>query len=178
VPLHHLSVYQISRQLDNLFLHYGNFHTLTKRRKNEETKAIFEGSYLRNTLSWNLKCGVLMMEGISTAKIVQLCTSSTKLHIRENCVTVLPVNILMGVVRYLLGPHDTLLRALIPIIRVFGWVIYTACFLICSMPSGTKFMQWVSPIAKKAGGTILKCDDEMRNCVMWTFLVAMALILL
>jgi len=44
-------VNQISRQLDNAFVFYNNFHTFTKRRKikknkrkkNEETKPIFEG---------------------------------------------------------------------------------------------------------------------------------------
>jgi len=45
-------VYQISRQLDNAFLFYNNFHTFTKRRKkkeeNEETKPMFEGSYFGN----------------------------------------------------------------------------------------------------------------------------------
>jgi len=38
--------------LDNAFVFYNNLHTLTKRRKkkkkNEETKPIFEGSYLGN----------------------------------------------------------------------------------------------------------------------------------
>ena len=52
VPLHHLYVYQILRELDNLFLFYGNFHALTKRRektrKNEENKPIFETLYIRN----------------------------------------------------------------------------------------------------------------------------------
>ena len=33
MPINHLSVYQISRQLDNLLPLYGNIHTLTKRKK-------------------------------------------------------------------------------------------------------------------------------------------------
>jgi len=46
-------VYQISRQSDNPFPLYGNFHTKRKRRKikqekNQETKPIFESSYLGN----------------------------------------------------------------------------------------------------------------------------------
>jgi len=54
-------VYQISRQSDNAFVFYNNFHTFTKRRRKEkkkrkkkekkkkkETKPIFEGSYLGN----------------------------------------------------------------------------------------------------------------------------------
>jgi len=48
VPLSRLSVYQISRQLDNLFVFYDNFHTLTKRTKKKETQPIFKGSYLGN----------------------------------------------------------------------------------------------------------------------------------
>jgi len=47
-PLSRLSVYQISRQSDNAFVFYSNFHTLTKRKKNEETQPTFEGSYLGN----------------------------------------------------------------------------------------------------------------------------------
>jgi len=43
-------VYKISRQSENPFPLYGNFHALTKRRKkDEETKPIFESSYFRNT---------------------------------------------------------------------------------------------------------------------------------
>ena len=45
-PLHHLSVYQISRQSNNLFPRYGNQDE--KKKKNEETKPIFESSYLGN----------------------------------------------------------------------------------------------------------------------------------
>ena len=45
VPLHHHSVDQIS---DNPFPLYDNFHTSIKRRKNEETKPIFETLYLKN----------------------------------------------------------------------------------------------------------------------------------
>jgi len=42
-------VYLISRELDNVFVFYNKFHTLTKRRKKiEETKPVFEGSYLGN----------------------------------------------------------------------------------------------------------------------------------
>jgi len=50
-------VYQISRQSDNGFVFYSNFHTYTKRKKqkketkNEETQPTFEGSYLGNAWS-------------------------------------------------------------------------------------------------------------------------------
>jgi len=61
-PIHHLYVYQISRQLDNPFPLYGYFHAKTKRRrkknknnnnnnkkkKPEETKPDFESLYLGN----------------------------------------------------------------------------------------------------------------------------------
>jgi len=46
--------------------------------------------------------------GICTAKIVWFCTSSVKLRICKNCIIVLPVNILAGVARWLLRPHNTL----------------------------------------------------------------------
>ena len=48
------------------------------------------------------------MEGVCTAKIVFFHQGSTELRRCENCVFFLPVNILTGVTRWLLGPHDTL----------------------------------------------------------------------
>ena len=48
------------------------------------------------------------MEGVRTAKIVLFHQGSTELQRCENCVFFLPVNILTGVTRQLLGPHDTL----------------------------------------------------------------------
>ena len=48
------------------------------------------------------------MEGVSTAKIVLFHQGSTELRRCENCIFFLPVNILTGVTRRLLGPHDTL----------------------------------------------------------------------
>ena len=57
--IHHCSVYQISRQSDNPFPPYGNFHTKTKRKKkqekNKETKPVFESLHLGN--AW-LKFGM------------------------------------------------------------------------------------------------------------------------
>jgi len=41
-------MYQISRQLDNAFVFITTFTLLRKEEKNEETKPIFKGSYLRN----------------------------------------------------------------------------------------------------------------------------------
>jgi len=61
VPLSRLSVYQISRQLDNVFVLYNNFHTLTKRkRKIKKTKKLsqFSKVHISETpgtiqLNWN-----------------------------------------------------------------------------------------------------------------------------
>ena len=52
------------------------------------------------------------MEGVSTAKIVLFHQGSTELRRCENCIFFLPVNILTGVTRRLLGLHDTLLCVL------------------------------------------------------------------
>jgi len=45
-----LCIYQISKQSDNAFAFYGNFHTLIKegKKEDEEIQPIFEGSYLSN----------------------------------------------------------------------------------------------------------------------------------
>ena len=51
---------------------------------------------------------MLQLEEMSTAKIVLFHQGSTELRRCENCVFFLPVNILTGVTRRLLGPHDTL----------------------------------------------------------------------
>ena len=51
---------------------------------------------------------MLQLEGMSTAKIVLFHQGSTELRRCEICVFFLPVNILTGVTRQLLGPHDTL----------------------------------------------------------------------
>ena len=47
------------------------------------------------------------------AKIVLFHQGITELRRCENCIFVLPVNILTGVARRLLGPHDTLSCVLI-----------------------------------------------------------------
>ena len=51
---------------------------------------------------------MLKLEGVSTAKIVLFHQGSTELLRCEKCVFFLPVIILTGVARRLLGPHDTL----------------------------------------------------------------------
>ena len=60
------------------------------------------------------------MEGVSTAKIVLFHQGSTELRRCENCVFFLPVNILMGVTRRLLGLHDTL-----PCVLMYGLFLWT-----------------------------------------------------
>jgi len=115
-PLYHLSVYQISRKLNNPFPLYDNFNTFTKKkRKKKEKKAKKLSQFLEVHISETsgaiyLKFEIwgIELEGNSTAKIVWFRTSSTKLHIRENRIIVLPVNILTVLAHRLLGPHDTL----------------------------------------------------------------------
>ena len=51
---------------------------------------------------------MLKFEGVFPAKFVLFYQGSTELRRCENCVFVLPVNILTGVARRFLGPHDTL----------------------------------------------------------------------
>ena len=58
---------------------------------------------------------MLQLEGMFTAKIVLFHQGSTELRRCENCVFFLPVNILTGVTRRLLGPHDTLPCVLITV---------------------------------------------------------------
>ena len=48
------------------------------------------------------------MAVVSTAKFVLFHQGSTELRRCEKCIFVLPANILTGVARRLLGPHDTL----------------------------------------------------------------------
>ena len=52
---------------------------------------------------YNLKCVVMMVEGISTAKVIGFCKGITELCIHENSIIVFPVNILMLWCACLLG---------------------------------------------------------------------------
>ena len=81
------------------------------REKHTKKLSQFLKSHISGTLEAirsNLECGVLTLEGVSTAKIVLFHQGSTELRRCENCVFFLPVNILTGVTRRLLGPYDTL----------------------------------------------------------------------
>jgi len=66
--------FQCTKFQGNWIMHLCFITTFTpwrkKKGKNEETKPVFEGSYLGNALNWNLKCEVMSLAGISTAKIV------------------------------------------------------------------------------------------------------------
>ena len=104
---------QISRQSDIAFAFYSSFCKCAKRgSKYEEKKTKKLSQFLKPHISGTLeaillKFGMwsLKLEGMSTAKIVLFHQGSTELQRYENCVFVLPVNILTGVVRQLLGPH-------------------------------------------------------------------------
>ena len=76
---------------------------------------------------------MLKLEGVSTAKIVLFHQGSTELRRCENCVFFLPVNILTGVTRRLLGPHDTLPCVLITCLS-FSFIVRCRSFEPCSPP--------------------------------------------
>ena len=71
------------------------------------------------------------MEGVFTATIVLFHQDITELRMCENCVFFLPVNILTGVTRRLLGPHDTLPCVLIPRVQVL-------CLIYTHVPEGRR----------------------------------------
>ena len=73
----------------------------------------------------NLERGVLKLEGVSTAKVVLFHQGGTELRRCENCVFFLPVNILTGVTRRLLGPHDTLPCVLISLFHYFRLFLHS-----------------------------------------------------
>ena len=88
--IHLNAVCQLSRQLDNPFVFYGSFYKCAKRRnnKNEETKPIFEVSYLIEVILFNLVCRLLTVEGMSTEKLAHFVRS-------ENHIIFLSIHILM-----------------------------------------------------------------------------------
>jgi len=58
-------------------------------------KSLYQKSLVR--FCYNLKSGALMVEEISAARIFWFRKSSTKVHMRENCIIVPLVTILTGV---------------------------------------------------------------------------------
>ena len=69
--------------------------------------------------SWDLECWVLTVEGISTVKLVQFCTSSTNLRIHENCIVVLlSTYSRVWHTGFLIRLHDTLWCVLIITLQI------------------------------------------------------------
>jgi len=95
-PLSCLLVYQLSRELDNAFVFYNNFHTFTKRRKkNQKSKPIFKGSNLGNIWCdlveiWNVRW--LHLVTFPLQKLFCFVKVSRRYVHVKNCVIVLPVN--------------------------------------------------------------------------------------
>ena len=81
-----------------------------KKKKNEETKQFLKSHVSGTREAIALKFGMWSAEvgGSVNSKTVLFHQGSTELRRCENCVFFLPVNILTGVERRLLGPHDTL----------------------------------------------------------------------
>ena len=76
---------------------------------------------------------------MSTAKLVLFHQGSTELRRCENYVFVLPVNILTGVARRLLGPHNTLLCVLICVMKhidILLIAIYCCVTIYCIILQG------------------------------------------
>jgi len=70
-PLRHLFAYQISRQSENGFVFYDNFHTLMKRKKKRKTRRKKNQILKIHVLEMpGMKCEMVTLAGISTAKIV------------------------------------------------------------------------------------------------------------
>ena len=94
-PLHNLSVYQVSRQSNNLFPLHGNFHTLTKRRKNKETKQFLKVHISEMPGEVYLKFGMWRTDSRGHLHSKN-CPGFYKQHevtyVHENCIIVLPVN--------------------------------------------------------------------------------------
>ena len=94
---------------------------------------------------------------MSTAKIVLFHQGSTELRRCENCVFFLPVNILTGVTRRLLGPHDTLPCVLISPL-VFSTSVGTVKedTIICKHLAHLLSEKWSSPCSVVMGW--LRCS--------------------
>ena len=92
-------------------LHFMAIFVSAKRgRKKRKKKKLsqFLKSHISGTLEaicLTLKCGVLKLVGMFTAKIILFHQGSTELWRCDNCVFFLPVNILTGVACWLLGPY-------------------------------------------------------------------------
>ena len=103
------------------FEFYSSFcKCVTRKRKIRRKKTKKLSQFLKSHISGTRKA-ILLKVGMWSAavgghvhiKIVLFHQGSTELRRCENCVFFLPGNILTGVTRWLLGPHDTLLCVLI-----------------------------------------------------------------
>ena len=115
MPLYPPSVCQISRQSDMAFAFYGSFCKCAKRGRKIRRKMKKLSQFLKSHISGTLeaialKFGMWSAEvgGRVHSKNVLFHQGSTELRRCENCVFVLPVNILTGVAQWLLGPHNRL----------------------------------------------------------------------
>ena len=93
------------------------FATVRKDEEEEEKKTklwqLVSRKWLERFPS-TLECRLPWLAGNCVANLVPIRYVITEIQMCENDVFVLPVNILTGVVRQLLGPHDTLPCVLIP----------------------------------------------------------------
>ena len=109
------TVYLCTKFQGNQIMSFHLMVTLTpewKEEKNEKTKPIFEKSISQKCpaqFSYNLECGVLIVEGVSTAKVVRFRWRSLYMIIAlfSSC------QYTHGVACQLLGLHDTLQCVLI-----------------------------------------------------------------
>ena len=118
---------------------------IEEENKKKKTKKLsqFLKSHISGTLeAISLKFGMWSAEvGGSVHSINRLVSSSsTELRRCENCVFFLPVNILTGVARRLLGPHDTLPCVLIPWAIVLC-LIYIHTSLRAAGPRASAYIQ-------------------------------------
>ena len=82
-----------------------------RRKKNEETEPMFEVAYLGNAQSdfaqiWNME--YCSWRACPQQKLSCFIKEAQSYGGAKICIFFLPVNILTGVTRRLLGPHDTL----------------------------------------------------------------------
>ena len=132
--------------------------------KNEETKPIFEVAYLGNAGSdfaqiWNVECWSFLFFCWSWRACPQQ-KSSCFIKAAQSYggakiapVFALPVNILMGVARRLLGPHNTLPYVLISNLQLWSSAVAILAHWCCTalyswgshIPStmNQAFLQWV-----------------------------------
>ena len=125
MPLYPPSVCQISRQSDLAFAFYSSFckcvtrgRKIRKKKKTKKLSQFLKSHILGKREAISLKFGMWTTEvgGSVHSKNRLVHQGSTELRRCENCVFFLPVNILTGVARRLLGRHDTLSCVLMTVV--------------------------------------------------------------